>query len=65
MKEQLAIEQNPFQLKGSLFTLTVLQLNDSDIAQFSQQLASLVARTPKFFQYMPVVIDLQKLNRSI
>lgn len=51
-----------FQLKGSLFTLTVLHLLNTDTSIFAEQLTRLVKQTPKFFHYMPIVLDLQKLS---
>lgn len=50
-----------FQLKGSLFTLTVLQLIETDYEAFAAQLEAMVAQAPKFFRNTPVVIDLQRL----
>ena len=50
-----------FQLKGSLFTLTVLQLLNTDIKLFAQQLHEVISKAPQFFLYAPVVIDLQAL----
>lgn len=57
-------ENGIFELKGSLFTLTVLHLNKLDLNGLSKQLASLVEQTPKFFHHMPLVIDLQRLQKS-
>lgn len=57
-----------FQLKGSLLTLTVLQLLQTDSLAFALQLSTLVKKTPNFFKNAPVVIDLEKLqdtNHSI
>lgn len=51
-----------FQLKGSLFTLTVLYLLKADPAAITEQLAPLIKQTPKFFQHMPIVLDLHKLS---
>jgi septum site-determining protein MinC len=51
-----------FQLKGSLFTLTILQLQKLDYSLFTQQLQKTIAQAPKFFQFAPIVIDLQKLD---
>lgn len=53
-----------FELKGSLFTLTVFYLLKTELPALEQQLAQLVAQTPKFFQHMPVVIDLQRLAKD-
>ncbi len=50
-----------FQLKGSLFTLTVLQLIEADYQAFARQLEAMVAQAHKFFDNTPVVIDLQRL----
>lgn len=50
-----------FQLKGSMLTLTVLQLFQSDIEIFAAQLDQLVKKTPNFFRNAPIVIDLEKL----
>ena len=50
-----------FELKGSLFTLTVLKLKSVDLATIKQELAATLASAPKFFDNAPVVIDLQML----
>ncbi len=52
---------NTFELKGSLFTLTVLKLKSVDLTTLKQELASTLATAPKFFENAPVVIDLQLL----
>lgn len=52
-----------FELKGSLFTLTVFHLLQTDLTSVNTQLQHLVKQTPKFFQHMPVVIDLQRLSK--
>jgi len=52
---------NTFELKGSLFTLTVLKLKSVDLSTIKQELASTLATAPKFFENAPVVIDLQLL----
>lgn len=54
-----------FELKGSLFTLTVIHLLKTDPNAIKEQLAPLVKQTPKFFQHMPVVIDLNQLDKKI
>ena len=51
-----------FQLKGSLFTLSVLQLQRPNLAELDQQLQEKIQLAPKFFQYAPIVVDLQKIN---
>lgn len=53
--------QNAFQLKGSILTLTVLQLLQADMNPFVSQLSALVKSTPNFFRNAPIIIDLEKL----
>jgi len=55
------VKHTAFQLKGSLFTLTVLQLLQPEVNEFEAQLKDLVEQAPKFFNHTPVVIDLQLL----
>jgi len=52
----------PFELKGSLFTLTVLHLFNADIHAFTAQLRYHAQKTPNLFKNMPLVIDLQRLE---
>lgn len=54
-------ETSAFQLRGSLFTLTVLQLIHPDIDSFRAQLEDLIQQAPKFFEHAPIIIDLQTL----
>lgn len=51
-----------FKLKGSLFTLSVLQLLTTDLDQFAKELEIKVHLAPKFFNYTPMVLDIQVLN---
>lgn len=50
-----------FQLKGSIVTLSVLQILDPQVEAITQQLKETVQKNPNFFKSMPVLIDLQKL----
>lgn len=52
--------QETFQLKGSMFTLSVLQVQSTDLDQLDKQLKSKVKQAPQFFNYAPVVIDFNK-----
>lgn len=52
-----------FELKGSLFTLTVLHLLNPDINVFTVQLRRHAQKTPNLFKNMPLIIDLQRLNQ--
>lgn len=53
-----------FELKGSLFTLTVLHLLSVDSDHFAMHLASHVSQSPHLFNGMPIVIDLVKVAAS-
>lgn len=56
----LAVEEPaPFELKGSLFTLTVLHLFQLDRAVIERHLAEKIKQAPGFFNNTPVVIDLE------
>jgi septum site-determining protein MinC len=50
-----------FQLKGSVLTLSVLQLLTLDYSLIKQQLEQIIQKNPNFFNRMPIVIDMQKL----
>lgn len=54
--------QSAFQLKGSIFTLTVLQLLSDDLDSLAVQLKTLIDKNPGFFQHVPLMVDLQKLR---
>ncbi len=51
----------PFELKGSLFTLTVLHLFQLDRAAIERHLVEKIKQAPSFFNNTPVVIDLEGL----
>lgn len=51
-----------FKLKGSMFTLSVLQLLTTDLNQFEKELKAKVHLAPKFFNYTPMVLDIQVLT---
>jgi len=54
-------DQVPFELKGSLFTLTVLHLLQADPEAIDRHLAQKAKQAPGFFANAPVVIDLENL----
>ncbi len=51
------LKSQAFKLKGRLYTLTVLQLLETDSDLFAQQLADVVAKAPRLFESTPVVLD--------
>ena len=56
MSEQL------FELKGNLFTLSVLRLLTSDTDALREQLGAKIAQAPKFFAGAPIVVNLEALE---
>lgn len=58
-------EQKPaIELKGSVFTLTVLRLQDNDMAAIEKELQDRLAQGPRFFEDAPMVIDLDPLREQ-
>lgn len=53
-----------FELKGSLFTLTVLQLFENDLSLLESKLKERVKMAPGFFNQTPLVIDLHNLPEA-
>lgn len=60
LKERKAVVD----LKGSVFTLTVLRLHSSDLALIEQELRERIAQGPRFFEDAPIVIDLESVRDS-
>lgn len=56
-----AIEVTSFVLKGSLYALTSLQLQNTRLENLDEHLKLKIEQAPKFFQNSPIVIDLAKL----
>jgi len=52
-----------FRLKGGFFTLTTLQLLDTDPNKLEADLAFKVQQAPQFFANTPIVIDLQSIQQ--
>lgn len=52
-----------FQLKGGLFTLTTLQIFNSDIVTLKQQLLNKIQQAPNFFHHAPIVLDFKIANQ--
>lgn len=59
------MQQSSFKLKGSLFTLSVLQLHNFNLNQIECELAEKIQLAPKFFYHTPIVIDIQKITDLI
>lgn len=57
-------DQAPFELKGSLFTLTVMHLYQTDQSIIGRYLDQKIKQAPIFFHNAPVIIDLKALVTS-
>jgi septum site-determining protein MinC len=53
------------EFKGSSFTLTVLHLKTSTLADFRDDLKKKVAQAPDFFYLVPIVVDIERVENSI
>jgi septum site-determining protein MinC len=53
------------EFKGSSFTLSVLHLKTSVLADIHADLAKKIAQAPDFFYLVPVVVSIEKLDCSI
>lgn len=51
-----------FELKGSLFTLTILQLHTFDVDVFQTTLIETIQKAPNFFLNAPIIFDLHRLQ---
>ena len=49
-------------LKGGMFTLTTVQLLGCNIEALSEELDEKIMQAPNFFQYAPIILDLQRLK---
>ena len=49
-------------LKGSVFTLTVLRIHRANFDQIERELSERIAKGPRFFEDAPVVIDVDPLR---
>lgn len=55
--------QAPFELKGGLFTVTVMYLRQGNLEIIEQQLIDKIKQAPDFFKNTPVVIDLGNITQ--
>ena len=51
-----------FQLKGRLFTLSVLQIQNTNTIQLDKEFTEKIKLAPNFLQNAPVVIDVSQIN---
>ena len=53
-----------FQLKGSIYTLTTLEMHSSSIDDLAAQLSSMADKAPSFFQQTPVILAFEQLHND-
>ncbi len=54
--------QTSAQLKGSLFPLSVLQLEDNNLEKLQQQLTKKLEQAPSFFYRAPLVVNIEQIG---
>ncbi|WP_116964075.1 septum site-determining protein MinC [Fastidiosibacter lacustris] len=54
-----------FQIKGSLFTLSVLQILSTDLDEIEKQITTKIKQAPQFFNNTPMVIELTALPQTV
>ncbi|KMT66507.1 septum site-determining protein MinC [Catenovulum maritimum] len=59
------MSDSTIELKGSGFTLSVLHLQSSNVAETCQALADKIKQAPQFFKMAPIVINIEKLDGAI
>ncbi|MGA2654866.1 MAG: septum site-determining protein MinC [Gammaproteobacteria bacterium] len=57
-----AHKTQPLVFKGNAYTLTTLQLLSLDFEHIQSVLLDKIAQAPKFFEHIPLVLDLQKIT---
>ena len=60
-----SVSEPPFELKGSVFTLSVMRLRELDLRAIGEELDAKVRQAPAFFRQTPVVLDLGLLSGSV
>ncbi len=55
--------EQAIELKGSLFTLSVLHLSQNDLSQLKSSLTAKISQAPSFFYRAPVVVDIEQLDQ--
>ena len=58
------MSEQTFELKGNLFTLSVLHLFTIDLALLRKELDEKISQAPKFFQGAPIVVNLSQVQEA-
>lgn len=59
-----SLKSQAFVLKGRLYTLTVLQLMVSDISLLAEHLDATIAKAPRMFDNIPIILDCSALSNA-
>ena len=58
------MSEQTFELKGNLFTLSVLHLFTVNLALLRKELDEKISQAPKFFQGAPIVVNLSQVQEE-
>lgn len=58
------MSQAVFELKGSLFTISVIHINEYNLPSLSTALKEKVSQAPKFFYRAPVIVNIDLISES-
>lgn len=58
------LKSQAFKIKGRLYTLTVLQILEVDVAQFGNYLSEVITKAPKLFENTPMVLDFTAVEQE-
>ncbi|MFT4928553.1 MAG: septum site-determining protein MinC [Phenylobacterium sp.] len=58
------MSEQTIDLKGSLFTLSVLHLTQNDLSQLEFELKRKISQAPSFFYRAPVVVNIEQLEQQ-
>ncbi len=58
------MSEQTFELKGNLFTLSVLHLLSADLSELGKQLDEKISQAPKFFVGAPIVVNLAEVQEE-
>lgn len=58
------MSEQEIEFKGTNFTLSVVHLENNDLAQLNSKLMKKVEQAPQFFNCAPIVIDVSELTES-
>ncbi|MCU4675751.1 septum site-determining protein MinC [Catenovulum sp. 2E275] len=59
------MSESKIELKGSSFTLSVLHIQNGDVAEIIQALSAKIQQAPSFFKMAPIVINIAQLGDDL